>query len=272
MLSEERFDTGAVVLNYAVDRADGPPLVLLHGVTNCWQGWLPVAPSLVQRWRLYAPDLRGHGRSGHTPGAYSIPEYAADIVALLREVIGTPAVLVGHSLGAIIAVAVAAAAPEQVAAVVLEDPPLAAFRGTPFGDRPEHDYFVAMRDLAASGRSIPEIAAILGAQSPNTDAVALHAHASRLARLDPDVLDLIVNDRAIGTYDQDACLRAIASPTLLLQADPAAGGALGDADAERAAELLPQGTLVRLPGIGHGIHGDIPARFTRLVHDFLEFR
>ncbi len=83
---------------------------------------------------------------------------------------------------------------------------------------------------------------------------------------------MIVTDRATGAYDQDACLRAIAAPTLLLQADPAAGGALGDADAERAVGLLPQGTLVRLPGVGHGIHGDAPDRFAHLVHGFLEFR
>ncbi len=272
MLREECFDTGAVVLNYAVSTADGPPLVLIHGVTDCWQGWLPVVPALAARWRLYTPDLRGHGRSGHAPGTYSIPEYTADIVAFLREVVGAPAVLVGHSLGAIIAVAVAAAAPERVAAVVLEDPPLAGFQRERIRDRPEFGYFVAMRDLAASGRTIPEIAAILGAQSPDTDAVALRAHASRIGRLDPAVLDTIVTDRAIGTYDQEACLRAITVPILLLQADPAAGGALADADADRAIGLLPQGTLVRLPGVGHGIHGAVPERFARLVHDFLEFR
>ncbi len=272
MLREERFDAGAVVLNYAVDSADGPPLVLLHGVMSCWQGWLSSGPTLATRWRLYVPDLRGHGRSGRVSGGYTIPDYADDIVAFLREVVGAPAVVVGHSLGGVIATAVAAAAPERVAAVVLEDPPLAAFRGTPFGQRPEHEYFVAMRDLVAAGHSIPEITAILGARQPNSDPVWLRAHASRLARLDPDVLNLIVTDRATGTYDQDACLRAIAAPTLLLQADPAAGGALADADADRAIGLLPQGTLVRLPGVGHGIHGAVPERFARLVHDFLEFR
>jgi len=271
MLREERFDTGSVALHYAADSADSPPLVLLHGVMSCWQSWLSTVPPLATRWHLAIPDLRGHGRSGRVAGGYTIDDYAADIVAFLRGVVGTPAVLVGHSLGGIIATAVAAAVPEQVAAVVLEDPPLAAFRGTAFRERPEHDYFMAMRDIVVARHNIEAIVAILGARQPHGDPVSLRAHAARLARLDPDVLTMIVDDRATGTYDQDACLRAIAAPTLLLQADPAAGGALGDADAAHAVELLPQGTLVRLPGVGHGIHGEVPDRFARLVHDFLEF-
>jgi pimeloyl-ACP methyl ester carboxylesterase len=272
MLREERFDTGAVALNYAVDTSDGPPLVLLHGVTSCWQGWLPVVPALAARRRLYAPDLRGHGRSERVAGGYTIPDYAADIVAFLRGVVGAPAVVVGHSLGAVIATAVAAAAPELVAAVVLEDPPLAAFRHEPLRERPEYAGFIATRDLASSGQGVDEIAAILAARRPDADAVSLRAQATRISRLDPAVLDLIVHDRATGDYDQDACLRASVAPTLLLQADPAAGGALADADADRALDLLPGGTLVRLPGVGHGIHGEVPERFARLVHDFLESR
>jgi len=178
-------------------------------------------------------------------------------------------VLVGHSLGAIIAVAVAAAAPEQVAAVVLEDPPLAAFCHESLRDRPEYAGFVATRDLAASEHDPAAIAAILGAQQPDADPATLRARATLISRLDPDVLTMIIADRAKAAYNQDACLRAIAAPTLLLQADPAAGGALADAD--RAIGLLPHGTLVRLPGVGHGIHGEVPDRFAHLVHDFLEF-
>ena len=241
-------------------------------MTSCWQGWLPVAPSLAARWRLHIPDLRGHGRSGRVANGYTIPDYATDIVAFLRAVVGAPAVIVGHSLGGIIATAVAAAAPERIAAVVLEDPPLAAFRHERLRDRPEYAGFIVTRDLAASGRGVDEMTALLHAQLPDADPMALRARATRIARLDPAVLDLVVNDRAVGEYDQDACLRAIAAPTLLMQADPVAGGALADADAQRAAGLLSRGILLTLPGVGHNIHSEVPDRFARLVHDFLEYR
>jgi pimeloyl-ACP methyl ester carboxylesterase len=270
MLREERFDTGSVVLNYAADTADGPPLVLLHGVTSRWQSWLNVAPAFAVRWRLYALDLRGHGRSGRVPGAYTIPDYADDVSAFLREVVGTPAVVVGHSLGGIIATAVAAAAPEQVAAVVLEDPPLAAFRHESLRERPEHPGFVATRDLAASGQSVAALSALLAERQPTADAVTLRVRATSISQLDPDVLTLVVEDRARGDYDQDECLRRGTCPTLLLQADPQAGGALGDEDAARALGLLPQGLHVKLPGVEHNVHATAPTDFCRLVRDFLE--
>lgn len=273
MLREQTFDADAVPLNYAAGPDGGPPLALLHGVTSRWQTWLPVMPDLALRWRLFALDLRGHGRSGRAAGAYRINDYAGDVLAFLRGRVGEPAVLVGHSLGAIIAIAVAAAAPDSVRAVVLEDPPLAAFRHEPLRDRPERGHFTALRDLARTDSSVDELAAALADLQPERDAAALRARAAALARLDPDVLTLLLEDRAKEGYDLDGCLRRMTCPALLLQGNPALGGALADVDAARAAGLLSHGLHIRLPDVGHGIHaadGGQPVAFCRLVHDFLE--
>jgi pimeloyl-ACP methyl ester carboxylesterase len=272
MLQEQTFDSGAVSINYVADQASGPPLVLLHGVTSRWQGWLSVMPDLALRWRLLALDLRGHGRSGHAAGAYRIMDYADDVIAFLRKQTGESAVLVGHSLGAIISIAVAARAPELVRAVVLEDPPLAGFRHERLRDRPEYARFIASRDLAASGKTVEEIAAALAPFQPGADAAALRARAFSLHQLDPEVLTFVVEDRAKEGYDLDVLLRQIACPVLLLQGNPAHGGALIDADAQRAAGQLAHGTHVYLPNVGHGIHAadGQPLAFARLVHDFLE--
>lgn len=271
MLREQIFDTGAVSLNYAATPEGGPPLVLLHGVTGRWQTWLLVMPDLALRWRLLALDLRGHGRSGRAAGDYRINDYAADVLAFLRQ-FSEPAVLVGHSLGAIIAIAVAAEEPEAVRAVVLEDPPLAAFRHQPLRDRPEHGPFTATRDLARSNLTLDELATAGATLRPDRDAAALRAWATTIDQLDPDVLTLILDDRAKEGYDLDALLPRITSPTLLLQGNPALGGALADVDADRAAALLPRGVHIRLPDVGHGIHAadGQPRAFCRIVHDFLE--
>src|SRR3954471_8978915 len=141
MLQEQTFDTGTVSINYVADQASGPPLVLLHGVTSRWQGWLSVMPDLALRWRLFALDLRGHGRSGRADGRYRLTDYAGDVTAFLQRRAGEPAVVVGHSLGAMIAIAVAAEAPDFVRAVVLEDPPLAAFSTQSLRERPEYGPF-----------------------------------------------------------------------------------------------------------------------------------
>ena len=273
MLQEQTFDVDAVRINYVVGPPGGRPLVLLHGVTGRWQSWLTVMPDLAIRWCLFALDLRGHGRSGRVPGAYRVSDYAGDVIALLRRQVGEPAVLVGHSLGAIVAIAVAAEVPEAVRAIVLEDPPLAAFRHQPLRDRPEYGAFSASRDLARSGRTADELVVALRDLQPDQDAVALRARATQLSQLDPDALTLILEDRAKEGFDQDACLRRIACPVLLLQGNPALGGALEDVDARRAAGLLTRGSYVRLPDVGHNIHAadqGQPTTFCRLVHQFLE--
>ncbi len=207
------------------------------------------------------------------PGAYRVTDYADDVIALLRRQVGEPAVLVGHSLGAIVAIAVAAEAPEVVRAIVLEDPPLAAFRHQRLGERPEYEGFTTSRDLARSGRTVDELAAVLRDLQSDQDAVTLRARATQLSQLDPDVLTLILEDRAKEGFDLDACLQRITCPVLLLQGNPALGGALEDVDARRAADLLMRGLYVRLPDVGHGIHAadqGQPLTFCRLVHQFLE--
>ena len=103
---------------------DGAPVVFLHGVSGSMRtyAWLPA--EITEGRRIVRVDLRGHGRSGHAPGAYDVDSYGEDVVEVLRETVGRPAVLVGHSLGGVVAWWVAQRHPELVAAAFLEDPPL----------------------------------------------------------------------------------------------------------------------------------------------------
>lgn len=81
----------------------GRPILFAHGFPLSGEMWKPVAEKLADRYRCIIPDLRGHGRSGVTPEA-SIPRHADDLAALL-ESIGEvrPVVLVGLSMGGMIA-------------------------------------------------------------------------------------------------------------------------------------------------------------------------
>ncbi|CAA9397156.1 MAG: hypothetical protein AVDCRST_MAG64-1489, partial [uncultured Phycisphaerae bacterium] len=102
------------------------------------------------------------------------------------------------------------------------------------------------------------------------DAVALRFLARCLVEIDPDLLTPIIEGRWMDGYQRDDVLRAIACPALLIQADPAAGGMLTDADAARAKELMPRGLLVRVPNAGHQIHWAHPDAALRLANGFLE--
>jgi len=102
---------------------DARPLVLLHGLSANSTSWAPVIKRTARGWRSYALDFRGHGRSNRTPGRYRLDDYVDDADRLL-QMIGEPAVVGGHSLGAIVAAALAQDRHPLVAAVFLEDPPL----------------------------------------------------------------------------------------------------------------------------------------------------
>jgi pimeloyl-ACP methyl ester carboxylesterase len=244
--------------------------LLLHGVTSRWQTWLNVMPVFTQRWHTLAADLRGHGRSGRAAGHYGLMEYAADVIALLRHLDAGPAVLVGHSLGAMISIGIASEAPDLVQAVVLEDPPLGAFDGRPFATRIEYAHFMATRALVREGLSAAELSARLAKDGPGGDPVGMRSRAASLSQLDAEVLTPILEDGAIEHYDLGARLRRIACPTLLLQANPERGGALADPEAHWAASSIPDCAHVYLPNVGHGIHAAEAAAFSQIVTSFLE--
>ncbi len=269
MLHEGTFSTGTVDLHYAAATDDGPPLLFLHGVMSRWQSWLHIMPAFASRWQLHALDFRGHGQSGRTPGAYRAVDYATDVIAYLRERVGQPTVIVGHSLGAIVTIAVAADAPELVRAAVLEDPPLGAFSDQSLRDRAENPRFRASYELVRQGLSRAELERQLAA-TPGVDAARLRFRAQNLASLDPDVLDAVLNDRGKEGYDLDRRLGQIVAPVLLLQGNEAHGGALDDDRARHATALLRDCAHVYFPEAGHGIKEAQPLEYGQVVNAFLE--
>ncbi|MFX0202490.1 MAG: alpha/beta fold hydrolase, partial [Candidatus Hodarchaeota archaeon] len=128
MLKEQTFDTGVVTINFAQGPASGPPLLLIHGGGDRWQYFLPLLPSLVLRWHVFALDLRGHGKSGRALGQYRPEHYAADVVAFLDSQFPGRVIILGHSLGGWAALLAAAQRPDKLAALILADPPLSIER------------------------------------------------------------------------------------------------------------------------------------------------
>jgi 3-oxoadipate enol-lactonase len=93
-------DLGGVRLAYRTwGPAGAPPVVLLHALGEASADWAPVAEALAPAWRVYAPDLRGHGASDW-PGTYTIEQLTADLAAFLDALGLDRVILGGHSLGA----------------------------------------------------------------------------------------------------------------------------------------------------------------------------
>ena len=105
-------------------------VVAVHGITASAMAWPPVARQLSADWILVAPDLRGRGAASELPGPYGLKRHAEDVCAVAREA-GSDVVLVGHSMGAFIALLAAAAEPDLFRKLVLVD------GGLPFPPPPE---------------------------------------------------------------------------------------------------------------------------------------
>ena len=104
--------------------ADGPTVVLVHGLGGSHLNWDLLAPLLSPHARVLALDLPGFGRSEPGERRATVRANVAVLDRFLREVAGSPVVLVGNSMGGMISILETAAAPEVVSGLALVDPAL----------------------------------------------------------------------------------------------------------------------------------------------------
>jgi pimeloyl-ACP methyl ester carboxylesterase len=244
-------DGDGVRLNVARQEGEGVPLLLLHGGSARWQAWQSLLPFL-RGLSLIAPDFRGHGRSGWTPGAYSLDRCVADLAAAVPEKV----VVFGHSFGAHVGLLFAARYPQRVSGLLYGDAPISNLRAvlqaqSPFtrdwqaicgGTLPRQHVLERLRQSAA-GRS-------LDPRHPWFDFMS-----TSLVQHDPDFLAAVL-DRYDEMYTSlhIELFRQVQCPLLLLQADAAMGGLLADVDVTASGAACH-----RLGGIGHALHNESPA-------------
>lgn len=263
--------------------AQATPLVLLPGQSMPWESYVKVMPRLAQRFHVVAVDIRGHGRSQHTPGHYSFTRCAQDLLELLPQVTEKPAVVTGNSSGGIIGMVAAARAPQRIAALLMEDPPLFSTDWPRLRDDTwVHGFFVhtvnTLPDLARyfSTLTIPTqgstrlmnfprpLAWVLGgairrrqARAPEqpVDIPWLPMHVRLFVRglseYDVDFTRACVDGRMCDV-DQGTELALVRCPTLLMKAasfrHPRLGlvGAMDDEDVARAMRIKPDLEVMRL--------------------------
>ena len=121
---ELSFVINVVTLNYVVGPDNGLPLLLIPGQMESWQGYKCVLPELSKRFHVFVPDLRGHGKSTWTPGQYSYNICGNDLKHFIQDVIQQSTLVAGLSSGGVLAIWLAAYAPENVLAIISEDPPI----------------------------------------------------------------------------------------------------------------------------------------------------
>jgi pimeloyl-ACP methyl ester carboxylesterase len=254
---------GLHLTTWAADRPGARPLLLLHGLGDSWRAFARVAPLLAVQRPVYALDLRGHGRSDKPASGYTVADYARDVVGLLPQ-LGTPHLdLLGHSLGAAVALHVAVEQPERVAHLILSDPPIVL--------DPASELYQNVGG------------ALLALKHEPWDTVVAQVAAARLAYpvSDPTLDAVMAQDliatadgalqalRETGLLEWTAWLERLRTPTLVLAADVAVGGMLR-AEARPVLAAQAQLSCVEFPGCGHELALATPAAVVQAVSRFLD--
>ena len=263
MLKEHSFDTGEVELNYLKSPDNGPPIVLLHGLTGLWIDFAPIIPYLLLRHTVYAMNLRGHGKSGRVSGRYRCLDYGQDIRSFIEGRLGEPAIVHGFSTGGLVGAYLAAQHPELLSALILDEP--AIFDTTHL--EWVYDYFSQCYEYTSTGKTEAELREILGVDN----AWARH-RAWRLSQLDPGPLAAWFDRSHWEGFEPETMLKEISCPTLLIHANPEIdwGSALTKEEAEFTLSAIPDCVSEYWDDVGHITHQNHPVRFMAVAARFLE--
>ena len=120
---------------------DGTPIVFVHGLGGSHLNWCLVGPQLAAGRRAVALDLHGFGLTPGTHGTSTVQRNTRLLDRFVREVTGTPVILAGNSMGGLISIMHASAAPDTVRGLVLIGPALPPPRQAP--DRQVAGQFLA---------------------------------------------------------------------------------------------------------------------------------
>jgi pimeloyl-ACP methyl ester carboxylesterase len=110
---------------------DGTPIVFVHGLGGSHLNWCLIGPQLAEGRRAVALDLHGFGLTPGTRATSNVHHNAMLLNRFVREITGTPVILVGNSMGGLISILQASAEPDTVAGLVLIDPALPPPRRPP---------------------------------------------------------------------------------------------------------------------------------------------
>jgi pimeloyl-ACP methyl ester carboxylesterase len=275
------------LFHYADFGGDGPPIVLVHGLGASHVRWGLLAPLLAGRGRVYAPDLAGFGRTPLTGRSASVHANARLLDRFLTSVTGTPAIVVGSSMGGMIALLEAAANPDHVAAVALLGPslPLAGRRVDAAVARRFAAYAVpglGERYLARQRRRLGPLGEVReGLETSCVDPARVPTH-----HVDAEVS--MARERVGMPWADAAVLQAARSLMRMLRRPAAYAAVLDDvrapvlllhgaADrqvpltaAEKVASGHPHWTYQVLPDVGHLPHVEAPRRTAETLLGWLD--
>ncbi len=267
---------------------DAPTIVCVHGLGGSAVNWSAIAPLLTDRFRVLAPDLSGHGLTRSNGRGTAVMANRVLLHRFIKSVPGGPVILMGNSMGGMISLLEADAAPDIVAGLILLDPALPIVLTRP--DPLVAAMFAAYATpglgwaLMASRRALSPEAAVamtlslccVDSSRIPADVVAQHvAIARRRVQFDDATRDFLAAARSVSAtvgyfrgQPYRRGIRSIIAPVLLLHGDR--DRLVPIAVARAAARANPSWSLTVLPDIGHVPQLEAPEDTARAVLGWLD--
>jgi non-heme chloroperoxidase len=255
-----RLENGVRLAYVEQGSREGAAIVMLHGYSDTHRSFDLMRPHLPRAWRTIAVTQRGHGLSDKPQTGYAMRDFAADVAGLLNALDIERAIIVGHSMGAAVALQVAATYPERVAGLVL----MGAFAS--FGDKAEVD------ELAATVEAFGE--------ELDPEFVLAFQESTCTQMIPQRFLETVVNEslkcptrvwrEALGGIlgaQPVACAEQVRAPAALIWGDSDAY--IPHADQLQLRDAMPSARLYGLAGVGHAVHWEQPERCAQLVRAFV---
>ena len=255
-----------MTLSYLEREGGSEPLVLLHGITDNARTYEPLMDRISDRFKVYALDFRGHGQSDKPDGPYDTDGYADDVRHFIREVVGGPVRLEGHSLGGAVSVQVGATAPDLVSGLILEDPPLYFVNQINDIYRALFEGIVVMATTLQDGSQSTDhwFQVMASAPDPYSGKPGIETMGEARIRLRLESIGQMkpkaLRDAIDGSlkWDTDAVLAKIECPVTLLWGDPAIGAVMTGDEVARVESVLQGCRSVQAATVGHLIHDQAP--------------
>lgn len=249
---------------------DGPVALLLHGTGASTHSWRDLMPQLARRFTVIAPDLPGHAfTSRPRPSELSLSNMAHAVCALLRHLNVRPDIVVGHSAGAAVALRLALDKCIAPAAIVSLNGALFPFSGLARHIFPPVARLMLLNPLAprifsARAANPARVRQLIENTGSHIDERGLALY-GRLFRNPSHVLGAL---GMMANWDLGPLQRAmhqIDTPVVLVAAD--ADGAVPASNSMRARDVLPQGRVVYLRGLGHLAHEEAPEKIAGIIEE-----
>lgn len=244
-----------------------PVLVMLHGFTYSLESWDALAAELSEEHRVVRYDLLGHGLTGPDPRERYAPGERAAFAGRVLDALGVEdPVLVGNSLGGLVAWRLAAAEPDRLRALVLVSPGAYPMNGAgeePAPVPPAVATYLRLAPMAGVEASAARVYADPGAVPPGRLEVLRD-----MMRREGNGEAFVRSLEEFALPDPERDLAGVAVPTLIVWGEE--DQVIPASDGERMARALPDARLVTYEGVGHVPQEEAPARLATDIEAFLD--